>query len=88
MANHASAAKRNRQRVKVTTRNRAIKSALRTIVKKARAAATSGAENAAELVKTAQSELDKAAKKGVIPSERADRVKGRIAKTRATNESA
>lgn len=82
MANHASAAKRNRQRIKLTTRNRAIKSALRTIVKKARAAATSGADNAAELVKSAQSELDKAAKKGVIPSERADRVKGRIAATK------
>ena len=82
MANHASAAKRNRQRIKTTTRNRAVKSSLRTIVKKARAAATEGAENAAELVRIAQSELDKAAKKGVIPTERADRVKGRIAATK------
>ena len=38
MANHASAVKRNRQRIKKTDRNRAAKSALRTEVKKARAA--------------------------------------------------
>ena len=38
MANHASAEKRNRQRVKRTIRNRAVKSAVRTVVKKARTA--------------------------------------------------
>ncbi|NUP08149.1 MAG: 30S ribosomal protein S20 [Polyangiaceae bacterium] len=79
MANHASAEKRNRQRVKRTVRNRSAKSALRTVLKQARAAAESGADNAAELVRVAQSELDRAAKKGVIPAKRADRVKGRIA---------
>lgn len=83
MANHASAEKRNRQRVKRTTRNRAAKSTLRTIVKRARAAAASGAENAPELIRQAQSELDRAAKKGVIPTKRASRVKGRIASTKA-----
>jgi small subunit ribosomal protein S20 len=36
MATHASAEKRNRQRIKRTARNRAVKSALRTEVKKAR----------------------------------------------------
>ncbi len=80
MANHASAAKRNRQRIKATTRNRTVKSALRTVVRKARAAVASGADNAAELVKEATSALDVASKKGVIPDERASRVKGRIAK--------
>ena len=38
MANHASALKRNRQRIKRTAKNRAHKSALRTELKKARAA--------------------------------------------------
>ncbi|MFO0615031.1 MAG: 30S ribosomal protein S20 [Polyangiaceae bacterium] len=79
MANHASAEKRNRQRIKRTDRNRSIKSALRTAVKKARTAAEGAAENAAALVTDAQSELDRAASKGVIPAKRAARVKGRLA---------
>lgn len=79
MANHASAEKRNRQRIKRTDRNRAVKSALRTAVKKARTAMDGGAENAAALLVTAQAELDRAAAKGVIPTKRASRVKGRLA---------
>ncbi len=79
MANHASAEKRNRQRVVTTERNRAVKSALRTALKKARAAVADGDENAAQLVKAAQSELDIAARKGVIPARRASRVSGRVA---------
>ena len=39
MANHASAIKRNRQRIARTTRNRSVKSALRSVLKRARAAA-------------------------------------------------
>ena len=38
MANHASAEKRNRQRITRTARNKARKSAVRTFVKKVRAA--------------------------------------------------
>ncbi len=79
MANHASAVKRNRQRIKRTTRNRAVKSALRTVLKQARAAVASGADDAEQLTRDAQSELDRAAKKGVIPANRAARVKGRLA---------
>jgi small subunit ribosomal protein S20 len=74
MANHASAVKRNRQRVKRTDRNRAAKSALRTTLKKAHAAAPTP-----ELVKAAASALDRAASKGTIPARRASRVKGRLA---------
>lgn len=79
MANHASAIKRNRQRINRTTRNRAVKSALRTLLKRAREAVAAGGEGAAELVRKASSELDRAAKKGVIPVNRAARVKGRLA---------
>ena len=79
MANHASAEKRNRQRVKRTDRNRAAKSALRTTLKKARAAIAAG-ENVEELTRQAHSELDRAAKKGVIPAKRAARLKARSAK--------
>ena len=38
MANHASSEKRNRQRVKRTLRNRAVKSSVRTYVKHVREA--------------------------------------------------
>jgi small subunit ribosomal protein S20 len=74
MANHASAIKRNRQRIKRTDRNRAAKSTLRTVLKKARAAL-----GKAEVVTAAVSALDRAASKGTIPARRASRVKGRIA---------
>ncbi|MFO0547996.1 MAG: 30S ribosomal protein S20 [Polyangiaceae bacterium] len=79
MANHASAVKRNRQRITRTARNRSVKSALRTTLKKARSAFEAGAPNAAELLSAAQAELDAAASKGVIPKKRASRVKGRLA---------
>jgi small subunit ribosomal protein S20 len=74
MANHASAEKRNRQRITRTNRNRAAKSALRSQLKKARAEGAS-----AEIVREAVSSLDKLASKGIIPKKRASRVKGRLA---------
>ena len=80
MANHASAVKRNRQRIKRTTRNRAAKSALRTEVKKARTAITASPKDSAALVKVATVSLDKAASKGTIPAKRASRLKGRLAR--------
>jgi small subunit ribosomal protein S20 len=79
MANHASAEKRNRQRIKKTARNRAAKSGLRTELKKARAAVKAAPGTATELVKAATSALDRAASKGVIPARRASRQKGRLA---------
>jgi small subunit ribosomal protein S20 len=79
MANHASAVKRNRQRIKKTARNRAGKSTLRTELKKARATVTSTPATAGEAVKAAESALDRAASKGTIPAKRASRVKGRLA---------
>jgi small subunit ribosomal protein S20 len=78
MANHASAEKRNRQRITRTNRNRAAKSALRSQLKKARAEGAS-----AETVREAVSSLDKLASKGIIPKKRASRVKGRLASAAA-----
>ena len=78
MANHASAIKRNRQRLKRTARNRSVKSELRTELKKVRTAIKGGAASA-PLMKEVQSALDRAAAKGVIPAKRASRVKSRIA---------
>ncbi|MDQ2643070.1 MAG: 30S ribosomal protein S20, partial [Myxococcota bacterium] len=75
MANHASADKRNRQRIVRTTRNRAVKSAVRTAVKKARSAIQGGdAKAAAAPVKEASKALARAASKGVIPARAASRV--------------
>jgi small subunit ribosomal protein S20 len=79
MAQHASAEKRNRQRLKRTARNRSLKSSLRTELKKARAAVEAKPAEAAALVTEAVSALDRAASKGVIPAKRASRLKGRLA---------
>jgi small subunit ribosomal protein S20 len=79
MANHASADKRNRQRIKRTTRNRALTSAVRTAVKKARAAISSGKlEAAQEPVLAASKALARAASRGVLHSRAASRVTSRI----------
>jgi small subunit ribosomal protein S20 len=80
MANHASAEKRNRQRITRTARNRAGKSALRTDVKTARAAIEAKPQEAVALVKDAVSHADRAASKGAIPTKRASRLKARLAR--------
>jgi small subunit ribosomal protein S20 len=79
MANHVSAEKRNRQRIKRTDRNRAAKSTLRTEVKKARAALKAAPAEAVKVARSAESKLARAASKGIIPAKRASRVAGRIA---------
>ena len=80
MANHPSAEKRNRQRIVRTERNRALKSALRTTVKKARAAVGAGnLKVAAPLVAAAESALARAVSKGVIAKKSAARVTARLA---------
>ncbi|HWA78288.1 MAG TPA: 30S ribosomal protein S20 [Polyangiaceae bacterium] len=79
MANHASAEKRNRQRIERTVRNRAITSTVRTAVKKARAAVAGGdSKAAAETVRAASRALAQAASKGVLHSRTAARVTSRI----------
>jgi small subunit ribosomal protein S20 len=84
MANHPSAEKRNRQRIVRTERNRALKSALRTTVKKARAAVGAGnATTAAPLLAAAESALARAASKGVIAKKSASRVTARLASAAA-----
>lgn len=83
MAQHASAEKRNRQRVVRTARNRSIKASLRTEVKKARGVVATSGEGAATAVQTAASALARAASKGAIPTKRASRLAGRLAKAAA-----
>lgn len=67
MANTASARKRIRQTLKRTARNQARKSRMRTFVKKVEAAIASGDKAAAaDALRAAQPEMQRAAGKGVI----------------------
>lgn len=79
MANHPSAEKRNRQRIKRTIKNRAVKSSVRTIVKRVRVALSASEKAAAQTaLKVAIVALDKAASKGVIPKKTASRKISRL----------
>ena len=75
MPQHKSCEKRMRTNVKQNERNRQVKSAVKTATKKFRAAQE---EEAADLYRAVSSELDLAAKKGVIPRKRASRVISRL----------
>ena len=80
MANHASAEKRNRQRIKRTARNRSIKSEFRSLLKAVREAIKSGdGTAAATALKPAVSALDGAAAKGVLHRTTASRKVSRLA---------
>jgi small subunit ribosomal protein S20 len=80
MPNNAAAAKRMRQEQKRRLHNRSIKSLVRTQITKARNAIAAGEENSEEAVRKAISELDRAAKKGVIHRNNAARRKSRLMK--------
>jgi small subunit ribosomal protein S20 len=80
VANHPSAEKRNRQRIKRTTRNRSVKSSVRTHVKDVRAAiGAKDVKAAKEALEQATKALDKAAGKGVLPKKAASRRVSRLA---------
>lgn len=78
MANHKSAEKRIRQTAKRTLRNRVTEGRARTAVKNARAALTTGAETAAELVNAAEKALARAASKGSLHRRKAARTVSRL----------
>ncbi|MEW5739274.1 MAG: 30S ribosomal protein S20 [Myxococcota bacterium] len=80
MANTRSAEKRNRQAQKRNLRNSAVKSSVKTALKKAREAIASGdAAKAKEAVKAATRALDQAASKGVLHARNASRHVARLA---------
>lgn len=79
MANHKSAEKRNRQRITRTARHRSVRTRLRGLLAKAREAVDTGNDNAAELVRTTISFIDRAASKNAVPTGRASRLKSRLA---------
>ena len=79
MANHASAAKRARQRIKRTARNRLLLGALRSTLKRARTALTQGDSSAAQsVVGAAARAAAQAASKGVIHRNAAARLSSRL----------
>jgi len=80
MPNNPAAAKRMRQEQKRRLHNRSVKSIVKTQITKARQAIAKDAsdEVAAEAVRAAVSELDRAAKKGVIHRNNAARRKSRL----------
>jgi small subunit ribosomal protein S20 len=83
LANHASAIKRNLQSQKRRLRNRVVKTRIKTVVKQVHAAYTAGEGDAVSLperLRTAQSLIDKAAKKGVLHKRTAARKISRLAR--------
>ena len=81
MANIKSQIKRNRQNEQARQRNKAVKSSLKTSVRRFREAAEAGdAEAALARMRAASRMLDKAASKGVIHKNQAANRKSAIAK--------
>jgi small subunit ribosomal protein S20 len=85
VANIKSQIKRNRTNEQRRLRNKAVKSELKTFVRRFREAADSGdATRAQELLATASRKLDKAASKGVIHKNQAANRKSALAKRAAS----
>jgi small subunit ribosomal protein S20 len=81
MANIKSQIKRNRQNETRRLRNKAVRTSLKTVTKKARGAVAEGdAGTAATGAREAAQALDKAASKGVIHKRTAARRKSRLAR--------
>jgi small subunit ribosomal protein S20 len=85
VANIKSQIKRNRQNDLAHERNKSVKSALKTAIRKFREAAEAGtADEAKALAVTATQQLDKAASKGVIHKNQAANRKSAIDKQAAS----
>jgi len=84
VANIKSQIKRNRQNEAAHERNKSVKSALKTAIRRFREAADAGdAEQARELAKVANRRLDKAASAGVIHKNQAANKKSAVSKRAA-----
>ena len=85
MANIKSQIKRNKQNEKAHERNKAVKTGLKSAVRKFREAAEAGdKDQALTLGREANKALDKAASKGVIHKNQAANRKSAISKTSAS----
>lgn len=79
MANTKSAIKRIRQNKRHRERNQPVRSAIKGMTSKARAAIEAGDESAGQLYSDVSSLVDKAAKRGIIHANAANRHKARLA---------
>jgi small subunit ribosomal protein S20 len=84
MANIKSQIKRNRSNERRRLRNQAVRSELKTRVKRATQELDAGSEDAPESVRLAQKRLDKAAAKGRIHKNQAARRTSRLMKKAVT----
>ena len=85
MANIKSQIKRNRTNEKARQRNKGVKSALKTSIRKFHEAVAAGdATKASELARIAGQELDRAASKGVIHKNQAAKRKSAVFKQAAS----
>ncbi len=81
MANHKSAEKRTRQNIKRQLRNKSVRTRVKHLTKVVRSAAGEKSKEAAAVeLKNAQSEIAKAAKKGVVHRRTAARKISRLSK--------
>ena len=80
MAHTNQAKKRIRQAEKQRLHNRTVRSDLRTHIKSYRVAVAKKQDGADKLMAAVESKLDKAAKRNVIPTSRANRIKSRLKK--------
>lgn len=83
MANIKSQIKRNRQNEGRRLRNKAVKSELKTRIKRADQAAATGADDATDRLARAVKALDKAAAKGIIHKNQAANRKSKLMKRAA-----
>lgn len=81
MAHSVQARKRIRQNERRSTRNRPVRTRATGAVRDARLAIEHGDDDAAELVRLAQSALDRAARRGVIHPNAASRRKSRLVRS-------
>ena len=79
LANIKSAKKRVKVIATKTARNKAIKSDLKTALKKADAAVANNADNKVEVVRAAIKKVDMAASKGIMHKNKAARKKSQLA---------
>ena len=80
MANIKSQIKRNRQNLVRNERNKAVRSELKTRIKKTLQAAEAGEDNAAEYYRETQKKIDMAVSKGILDKKTAARRKSRMAR--------
>lgn len=78
MPNSKAAAKRVRVNAAKSQRNKAVRSDLRTAIKKAELALTEGSEDKVQVVRFAMSKIDRAVSKGILHKNNAARKKSQL----------